>query len=260
MTNGFRQAVRSGRTLLGAFIKTASHQVVELVGRTGLDFAIIDAEHAPFDLSKLDQMALAGRAASLPLLVRAPDLGGSFIGQALDMGLAGVVAPHIDSPEMAEQLLAASRFDRGRRGFSPSTRAGGYGGPDARAYREAADRDTSLWCQIEDASALANLEAIAAIAEIDCLFLGRTDLMLSLGVDRQDDPKVVEAVKATAQIGRRYGRAVGVYIGAPDEIPELRALGITVFVCGSDQGWLIAEGRRIRRETDAILANPLSPF
>jgi 2-keto-3-deoxy-L-rhamnonate aldolase RhmA len=251
MPDGFRKAVRSGRTVLGAFIKTASHQVVELVGRTGLDFAVIDAEHAPFDHSTLDRMALAGRASGIPLLIRPPDLGASLIGQALDMGLAGVVAPHIDGPEAAERLLAATRFDRGRRGFSPSTRAAGFGAPDARAYREAADSDSSVWCQIEDASALPRLDAIAAIDEVDCLFLGRADLAQSLGVGSQNDPQVLEAVRATADAGRRHGRAVGIYVGASSEIPDLKALGITVFVCGSDQSWLIAEGRRIRREIDS---------
>lgn len=255
MIEGFREAVRSGRVLLGVFIKTASHQAVELVGRTGVDFAIIDAEHAPFDASTLDRMALAGLAAGLPLLVRSADLGPSFIGQALDMGLAGVVAPHVDSAEAAERLLAASRFDRGARGFSPSTRAAGYGAPNARAYREGADRGNSVWCQIEDASALPRLDAIAAVGDVDCLFLGRADLAQSLGADRQDDPKVVEAVRATAEAGVRHNRTVGIYIGAPSEIPDLKALGVSVFVCGSDQSWLLAEGRRIRRDADAVIRN-----
>lgn len=250
MTDGFRQAVRSGRTLVGVFIKTASHQLVELVGRTGLDFAVIDAEHAAFDILTLDRMALAGRAAGLPLLVRPPNLDASIVGQALDLGLAGVVAPHVDSPAAAEALLAAAKFSRGQRGFSPSTRAGGYGAPDARAYREAADASSSVWCQIEDAAALSRLDAIAAVEEVDCLFLGRADLALSLGCDSQTDPKVVEAVRATAAAGRRRGRTVGVFVGSAAEIPDLRALGITVFVCGSDQSWLIAEGRRIRKAVE----------
>jgi 2-keto-3-deoxy-L-rhamnonate aldolase RhmA len=251
MPDGFRHRVRRGETLLGVFIKTASHQVVELVGRSGLDFAVVDAEHAPFDPLTLDRMALAGRAAGLPLLVRPPNLDASFVGQALDMGLSGVVAPHVDSPEATEALLAAAKYDRGRRGFSPSTRAGGYGAPDARAYRQAADRESSVWCQIEDASALPRLDAIAASEDVDCLFLGRADLAQSLGVDSQNDPKVVEAVRAVAEAGRRHGRTVGIFIGQTGEIPELKALGITVFVCGSDQSWLLAEGRRIRREADA---------
>ena len=251
MADGFRATVRSGRPLLGVFIKTASHQVVELISLTGLDFAIIDAEHAPFDLATLDRMALAGRAGGLPLLIRPPTAEPGFIGQCLDLGLGGIVAPHIDSPAAAESLVGAVRYDRGHRGFSPSTRAGGFGAPDARAYREAADSANSVWCQIEDAAALGRLEAICGVDEVDCLFVGRADLAASLGVDRQDDPAVVSAVRTVAAVGRRHGRATGIFIGAPTEIPALRTLGYSVFVCGADQGWLKAEGRRIRGEADA---------
>jgi hypothetical protein len=34
---------------VGTFVKTLSPHVVEILGLTGLDFAAIDAEHAPFD-------------------------------------------------------------------------------------------------------------------------------------------------------------------------------------------------------------------
>jgi len=250
MTDGFRAAVRAGRPLLGGFIKTASHQVVELLALTGIDFAVIDAEHAPFDLLTLDRMAAAGRAGGMPLLIRPPNSEAGFIGQALDMGLAGVVAPHIASRPAAEALVGVVRYDRGQRGFSPSTRAAGYGAPDARVYREAADAANSVWCQIEDAAALDQLDAIAAIDDVDCLFVGRADLAASLGVDSQGHAGVVEAVAAIASAARRHDRASGIYVSAPTEIPALRALGYSVFICGSDQSWLLGEGRRIRRVAD----------
>jgi len=251
MTDGFRQAVRSGRSLLGVFIKTASHQIVELIALTGVDFAIIDAEHAPFGMAVLDRMALAGRAAGLPLLIRPPNIEAGFIGQVLDLGLGGVVAPHVDSEGSANALAAAVRYDRGQRGFSPSTRAANYGAPDARAYRQAADAANTIWCQIEDASALDRLDAICRVEDVDCLFVGRADLAASLGVERQDDPAVKTAVEAVAAAGRAHRRTTGIFIAAPEEIPALRTLGYSVFVCGADQGWLRSEGRRIRREADA---------
>ena len=40
--------LRAGVTT-GTFIKTAHPQVIEVLGTTGLAFAVIDAEHAPFD-------------------------------------------------------------------------------------------------------------------------------------------------------------------------------------------------------------------
>lgn len=252
MSEQFRDAVRSGRPLLGAFVKTASHQTIELMGRAGQDFAIVDAEHAPFDLLTLDRMAMAAQGVGLPLLVRPPGHDPAFVGQVLDMGFAGVLAPHVDGAPAAEALLTAARYDRGQRGFSPSTRAGGYGAPDAAAYRRAADAATSVWCQIEDAAALPRLDEIAAVGEVDCLFLGRADLAVSLGVASQADPKVAEAVAATAEAGRRAGRTVGIYVGSVAEVAALRALGITVFVSGSDQSWLLAQGRAGRAAFDAL--------
>ena len=250
MAGSFREAVRSGRPLLGAFVKTASHQTLELVGRAGQDFAVVDAEHAPFDLATLDRLAAVAQGKLLPTLVRPATLDPAFIGQVLDMGFSGVLAPHAASAEAAQAVVQACRYEGGRRGFSPSTRAGGYGAPDPAAYRRAADAQTCVWCQIEDAKALPQLDAIAGLEEVDCLFLGRADLAFSLGVDSPADPKVVEAVRATCEAGARHGRTVGIYVGSADEIPDLAALGVSVFVCGSDQSWVLAQGRANRRAFD----------
>jgi 2-keto-3-deoxy-L-rhamnonate aldolase RhmA len=240
----FRQSVRDGAVLIGTFIKTPAHQVPEIVAASGLDFAIIDAEHAPFDPVTLDRMVMAGRGAGLPCLVRVAELASAAIGQVLDLGAAGIVVPHVATAEAATQALAAAKYSLRQRGFSPSTRAGGYGAADAAAYRMRADAESSVWCQIEDAAALANLDAIAAVDQLDCLFIGRADLALSLGVDSPRDAKVAAAVQATAEAGRRHGRTVGIFIGDTGEIPDLLALGITVFVCGSDQSFILGEGTR----------------
>jgi 2-keto-3-deoxy-L-rhamnonate aldolase RhmA len=250
----FRQAVRDGAVLIGTFIKTASHQVVEVIGATGLDFAIIDAEHAPFDAGMLDRMALAGRAATLPCLVRVPELAPAAIGQALDLGMSGVLIPHVATADAAQRSVAAAKYGLGQRGFSPSTRAGLYGTTDAVSYRRAADRQSSVWCQIEDAAALSALDPIAAIPNVDCLFIGRADLALSLGVDSQHDPAVVAAVRAIAEAGRRNGRTIGIFIGDTAEMPDLLALGVTVFVCGSDQSFMLAQGRTLRRDAATAVA------
>jgi 2-keto-3-deoxy-L-rhamnonate aldolase RhmA len=80
---------------VGTFVKTLSPHVVEILGPTGLDFAAIDAEHAPFDRAALDLMMLAGRAARLPIHVRIPDTAPATILSVLDVGAAGLVVPHV---------------------------------------------------------------------------------------------------------------------------------------------------------------------
>ena len=44
----FVDRVRSGKFLMGTFVKTPSHHNVELLSQGGLDFVVLDAEHAPF--------------------------------------------------------------------------------------------------------------------------------------------------------------------------------------------------------------------
>jgi 2-keto-3-deoxy-L-rhamnonate aldolase RhmA len=56
----------------------------------------------------------------------------------------------------------------------------------------------------------------------------------------------------TADAGRRHGRAVGVYVASVDEVADLAAVGINVFVCGSDQSFVLAHGRANRRAFDRI--------
>ena len=250
-----RERVRARAVVLGTFIKSAAHDIGEVLGRAALDFAIIDAEHAPFDLAAIDHRAPVvlgcSRPAGLPCLVRPPSLAAAFIGQCLDLGAAGILAPHVSTAEKAAGVVAAAKYASGQRGFSPSTRAGGYG--QDGDYLAGADQASCVWCQIEDAEAIERLDAIAVLDEVDCLFLGRADLALSLGAAGPADPRLLAAVRATAEAGARHGRAVGVYIGDTAEIPDLLALGITVFACGSDHGWLIASGRRCRAELDKAL-------
>ena len=252
----FRRRVRDGNTVLGTFIKTASHQIPELLAAGGLDFAVIDAEHAPFGPADFDRMALAAKACALPCLVRVPETGPAAIGQILDLGLSGIMVPHVSNADAAARALDAAKYHRGRRGFSPSTRSAGYVHPDGRAFRDSADAASCVWCQIEDAEALAHLDAIAALDDIDCLFLGRADLALSLGADGPGHPKVVAAVAATAEAGRKHRRSVGIHISSTAEIPALRELGMTVFVCGSDQSFLIAQALQAKRDLSALLAAP----
>src|SRR5260370_40895029 len=118
---------------------------------------------------------LGAAAAGLPCLVRPAGHGPPFVGQRLDLGEAGILAPHVIDGVTATSLAAAAKYATGKRGFSPATRAGDYGTAPFAPYRARADAASSLWCQIEEAEALAHLNEIAAADGGDCLFLARAD-------------------------------------------------------------------------------------
>ena len=176
-----RARIRVGEVVAGTFVKTPAPHVVEILGLAGLDFAVADMEHAPIDVGALDGMALAACSVGLPLLVRSTGAEAPAIWPALDLGCSGVMVPHVRSRNDAERVADAVRYARGRRGFSPSGRAGAYGTVNAAEYRGRVDAENVILAQIEDVAALEALDGIAA-ADVDVLFVGPADLSLAMGV------------------------------------------------------------------------------
>ena len=138
-TPSFRQRLRARELLVGTFIKTPVTHPVEILGAAGLDFVVIDQEHAPFDRVTVDALILAGQAAAVPVLVRVPGSEARDILPVLDCGAQGVLVPHVDSRAKAEAVVAEARYRGGRRGFTNSSRAGGYGAAGFQQHIAAAD-------------------------------------------------------------------------------------------------------------------------
>lgn len=237
-----RSRLQAGDLLIGSFVKTPSHAVVEVMAQSGFDFLVLDAEHAPFDRGDLDRSLLAARAWAMPTLVRLPDTIEQAALNALDLGAQGVLVPHVRNARSAQAAVAACRYVGGARGFSNSPRAGRYGGLSMPDMIDQSDTQTSVWCQIEDRDAIEQLDAITAIDGVDCLFIGRADLAVSYGVRDLTAPVITDAVERTCAAARRAGRAVGIFLPDAQEVAACRALGIQVFVIGSDQSLLRRQG------------------
>ncbi len=235
----FRDRVRSGEPVVGTFIKTPSLQTVEVLAHAALDFVVLDAEHAPFGRDSLSVALSLARCAPFAMLVRVPDHQEALINACLDLGAEGILVPHIRSAADVEAIADAVKYARGRRGFSPSSRAGGYGTVPAAAYRAGADARNVIWCQIEDADGLEAVEEIAANDAVDCLFIGPADLSLSLGLEGPDDARLEHAISRIIDAGKRYGRAIGIFVSRPEHIQPALSDGISVVVCGSDQSMLL---------------------
>lgn len=241
--SGLRQRLLKGEVLAGTFLKTPDPRLIEILGLAGLDFVVADQEHAPLGIEALDLIALAAKAAHMPVLVRVPSRRAEAIGSVLDIGCAGIVVPHVRGPQDADDVANTVKYERGKRGFSPSVRGGAYGtaGP---GYRADADRRSVVMAQIEDREALEHLDEIAAVPEIDVLFVGPVDLGLSMQVE-SGSIELGAAIAGVAAAARKAGKAAGLFVGDPSHIARWVDHGVSVFICGSDQSILLAGGRTI---------------
>lgn len=239
MALSFRERLRARARVVGSFIKTPSPILVEVLGLSSLDCLCLDAEHAPFDRLAIDGCALAARAAAMPLLVRPPSAAPEHVLNALDCGAAGVVAPHIRSAAEAEAFARACRYGPDGRGYAGSSRAAGYT-TVAMAAHLAASRDVAAIAQIEDVQAVDAIDEIVRVDGIDALFIGRADLTVAYGCTSQDDPVVLAALERVCAAADAAGRAVGLFLARVDDVPLWAARGASLFLLGSDHGFLLA--------------------
>ena len=238
------ERLRAGDLIAATWVKTPHPHVVEVLALAGLDALAIDAEHAPFDRAAIDLAVLASKAGGIPVLVRIPSASPEAILQALDAGADGIIVPHIRSAAQAEALVRHSHYGPGGRGFAGSSRAAGYTTLGMPKTREAAKK-IIIVAQLEDAEAIGEAEAIAAVPGIDAIFIGRIDLTVSLGCESPDDPKAVAAVREICAACRKADRAIGMFLSRPEDVPQWREEGVSLFILSSDQDFILKGARAL---------------
>jgi staphyloferrin B biosynthesis citrate synthase len=234
----FRQRLRDKAHLLGTFVKIPSPHATEILGGLGFDFVIIDAEHAPLDRVTIDTMALAARAIDIPALVRVREANASSILSALDCGATGVLVPHVFSPARAHEIVAACRYSGGARGFSNTTRAGGYGQLGIADHTSQQDAQVTCVAMIEDLAALDHLNEIASVPGIDAFFIGRGDLTVAMGLESPTDSKVNEVVARICTAANAANVPIMVLPSNKTDAVAMKTLGATAFVLLNDQSLL----------------------
>lgn len=250
----FRDRLLSGDPLVGTWVKTPSRIVVEVLASTALDALCLDAEHAPFDRDDVDGSVFAARMLNMPALVRVPSTRPEVILNALDVGATGIVAPHIRDGADAATLVKLSLFGPGGRGYAGSTRAAGYTTKRMPDYKAEAGAQTTLIAQLEDREALEHLDDIIAVDRIDCLFIGRIDLTVSLGAESPNSPEVIEAMDLICARAREAGRRLGMFVGDLSELPAWVEKGVSFFLLSSDQSFLVAGAGQLRANFDTALS------
>ncbi len=234
----FRERLHAREPLIGTFMKTPGAHNTEIIGGLGYDFVVLDAEHAPWDRGTLDTGLLAARAFGTAGIVRIARPDATSILSVLDDGAIGVMVPHVDSAQKARDIVSWSHYKGGSRGLGIG-RGGEYGARGAD-HLPFADKTTTVIAMIEDRQAIDVIDEIAAVPGVDCLFLGRGDLGLSLSNATGPAPTLKEAVEIVAAAARKHDKPLAAVVPAmnSDEAKWLMNLGVTAMMVLSDQSFM----------------------
>jgi len=204
---------------------------------------MIDTEHAPVNPETLAAMVSLLENGGPPSLVRVGNLDPYLIKQALDSGAYGVLVPLVSTEAQAKAAVAFAKYPpEGVRGAAAAA-ASRYG-RELSSYLRTANAETLVGVQIETTEALENLEAIAAVKDVDILFVGPQDLTLSLGLmDDRKNPKVRKAMRSVVEACERHGKVPGTLVIDPEERKLAVELGFRFISLASDVRFLLDGAR-----------------
>lgn len=232
----FRSRFRNGEALFGTFLKTPTTHASEILGSVGFDFVVIDEEHAPFNRETTDRILLACRAAAIAGIVRVQGPEAPYILSVLDCGATGVLVPHVDSAAKAKAVVDACRYATGARGFSNTTRAGGFGKAGFAEHVAEQDDRITVIAMVEDPHGIDVVEEILAVDGLDGVFIGRGDLTVAYRQMSGVAPAVKEATDKIVAAARKIGKPVCIMASSLDDAAELAGKGASAFILSSDQG------------------------
>ena len=245
--NRVKELWEKKQVAIGGWLSIPSGIPTEIMSHQEWDVLTIDMQHALVSVSDMVPMITAISTTDVTPFVRVPWLEPGIIMKTLDAGSYGVICPMINTREDAERFVSYCRYaPQGTRSFGPG-RAVLYSGND---YAMQANETILTLAMIETQKALDNLDGILKVDGLDAVFVGPSDLGLSLGYapGNHDEPVLLEAIETILKKAKSNGKRTGIYTLTPDYAHRMKKLGYDYVVISSDARMLTAQANKTLTE------------
>lgn len=151
--------------------------VADMLAASRFDAIVIDLQHSEIDFAGAVGLIIAIEGRGVEPFVRLPAIDPALIGKLLDAGATGIIAPYVESGSDAEAPVSACRYPpRGRRSYGPRRPLLRY----CADYAAIASDTIVTFAMIETVEGVREMTQILSTDGIDAVFIGPSDLSLSL--------------------------------------------------------------------------------
>ena len=199
--HALKEMSRHGRLKVGTFlVEFSTPGIGQILKAAGCEYVLLDMEHSGFGFDTMKQMLRYMQAGDMPAIVRVPSREYHHAARAMDMGAEGIMLPMVGSAKVARELLSYVKYaPDGERGVALQIAHDRYAPGDVKQKLRNANRRCTFVALIETGEGVENVDDIAAIEDVDVLWIGHFDLSVSMGIAGQfDHPDFVAAVARIA--------------------------------------------------------------
>ena len=234
MKTKLRDTWSAGRGAVNGWLSAPNAVMAEVTGKAGFDSVTIDLQHGLNDYQAALAMLQALAASDSTPMARVPWLEPGIVMKLLDAGALGIICPMVNTRADAERLVHYANYAPvGTRSFGPTRAMLVYGA----GYVAKANDTVVTLAMVETAEALENVEAIARTPGLTGIYIGPSDLALSMGHTPKLDPEepaVVDAVKRILAACKDAGIRCGIHCLASSYAKRMLDEGFDLVTLGSD--------------------------
>ena len=241
--NPMRERLKKGELAIGIGLRQArTVDVAPAMKTCGYDWLFIDCEHNSMTLDMAVQISVAANACGISPIVRVPQGQLTMATRVLDGGAYGIVMPHVDTPEEAQEIATKLRYPPvGRRSIGGTMPQLGFAQLPPGESTKIVNDNLLVIVMLESPLSIKNADAIAAVKGVDVLLIGTSDLTMEMGLPGQlMHPKVVEAYQIVVDACKKHKKWAGMGGVYTDEgLTKYIGMGVTCVLAGSDMSFLM---------------------
>jgi 4-hydroxy-2-oxoheptanedioate aldolase len=223
--NPIRALWAKGGAALNAWVHIPSPYSAEIIAKQGFDVMTFDMQHGPLDYGTVVTMMQAISGTPCVPFARVPWNEPSMPGRLLDAGVAGIICPMVNNRAECEAFVKACKYPPLGFRSNGAYRAASYVGGNYVTY---ANDYVVAMAMIETREAYENMDEIMSTPGLDGIFVGPSDLSLSMyGYAAIDHVKAPMAghIAEIAKRAKKHGLPAGLFCGTPAYAKKAIKLG-----------------------------------
>ena len=255
--NNLKRRLQSGKACVNAWLAIPSGFSAEVMAQCGWDSVTVDIQHGVQDYQSMVACFQAMDKHPITPLVRVPWNEPGIIGKVLDGGAWGVICPMVNNAAEAKALVSYSLYPpKGKRSNGP-IRAGAYGA--ATPYQKTANDEVLIIPMIETQDAIDNIDAILDVPGISGIYVGPSDLGLSLGLEPRldrEEPQVLKIYEKLTTACKKRNLFAGIHNGTATYAARAVTMCFQFCTIANDSGLMAMAARAavngFRKEAGAV--------
>ena len=218
--------------------------IAEIVGKNGYDWIAVDLEHGSFSIESLPSIFRSLEVYNTIPIARLSSNKGLEATQVLDAGAYGIIVPMICNKIQIEKIISKSAYPPlGTRGVGFSR--GNMYGDSLKENLHKPVRPIVI-AQIENVSAIENIDEILAVKGLDGVFIGPYDLSASMGIPGQFTNKnFQEKLNKFIDSCKKFKIPFGIHVVKPDveELQKRINQGYQIIAYSTDTYFLMSASK-----------------